>query len=96
MDKRLKKKADKARRREIHALLDVILDINGLSKRRRDITGELPTAFFKFSGHTADIEIEIHNKGWFPFRDWDYFEEIDVNTEKVGHEILRLKERYGN
>lgn len=46
MKKRLEKKMEKRKREQIHRLLDLALDINGLEPRKQDITGSLPTAFF--------------------------------------------------
>lgn len=48
MKKRLEKKMEKRKREQIHRLLDLALDINGLEPRKQDITGSLPTAFFLF------------------------------------------------
>jgi len=62
--KRLKKKNEKAQRRKIHKILDIVLDINGIEPRKGDLTGSLPTAFFEFSGHVGWVEIDIRNKGW--------------------------------
>jgi hypothetical protein len=42
VNKRLKKKAEKNARKKIHDLLDAVLDINGISERKQDITGTLP------------------------------------------------------
>lgn len=56
---------NKARQREqIHRLLDVVLDCNGLDERKQSITGNLPTMFFSFSGHVAAVMIELHKNGW--------------------------------
>lgn len=66
MKKRLKKRAEKARRKKIHELLDIALDINGLSSRKKTLTRNLPTAFFEFSGHVAGVEVCIHKTGWEP------------------------------
>ena len=65
MNKRLQKKTEKRRRQEIHKVLDLVLDINGLDKRDRDFSGNLPTAFFNFSGHVAGISVRIDRKGWY-------------------------------
>ena len=70
MKKRLQKKAEKHRRQGIHKVLDLVLDINGLDKRDREFTGNLPTAFFSFSGHVATINVDIHPQGWDGER-WD-------------------------
>lgn len=64
MKKRLQKKAEKSRRQEIHKILDLVLDINGLEQRQQRITGSLPTAHFEFSGHVALVEVQVNPKGW--------------------------------
>lgn len=64
MNKRIMKKAEKRRRRDIHQILDMVLDINGLTERKRDKTGDLPTAFFEFLGHVAGINVSINEHGW--------------------------------
>lgn len=64
MKQRLKKKIEKNRRRDIHRVLDLVLDINGLEARKQGKTGTLPTAFFEFSGHVALMEARICEKGW--------------------------------
>lgn len=46
MKKRLEKKVEKRKREQIHRLLDLALDINGLEPRSQTITGNLPTVFF--------------------------------------------------
>ena len=51
MKKRLEKKAEKLRRKKIHEILDIVLDINTTQERLREVTGIKPTAFFEFSGH---------------------------------------------
>lgn len=66
MKKRLEKKVEKRKREQVHRLLDLALDINGLEPRKQDITGSLPTAFFYFSGHTGWAEIQVHSDGWSP------------------------------
>lgn len=71
MNKRLRKKAEKNRRRNIHRILDLVLDINGLEKRDREFTGSKPTAFLSFSGHIAKIEVSIREHGWFPYSEED-------------------------
>lgn len=60
-----RRKSDLSRRRDLHKLFDLVLDINGVDQRKQEITGELPTAFFYFNGHTASAEAEVHDKGWY-------------------------------
>lgn len=64
MKKKLEKKAEKLRRKKIHEILDIVLDINTTHERKRSLTGTKPTAFFSFSGHTSGIEILIYECGW--------------------------------
>lgn len=66
MRKRLEKKREKRIRKDIHKALDMVLDINGIGRRTQGSTGNLPTAFFNFSGHTAGIYADIHKNGWTP------------------------------
>lgn len=64
MTKRGKKKAEKLKRKAIHKMLDLALDINGAQASRREITGERPTAFFYMSGHVGKIDVDVHPFGW--------------------------------
>lgn len=51
-------------REQIHEMLDLILDINGMEQRKQSITGNKPTAFMRFNGHIYGLEIQIHKNGW--------------------------------
>lgn len=64
MNKRLKKKNDKRDRGEFHRVLDLVLDINGMEERQRKKTGNKPTAFLYFYGHTTELEVSVHSEGW--------------------------------
>ena len=64
MKKRLEKKMETRKRELIHRLLDLAMDINGLEPRKQGITGDLPTAFFKFSGQVGWIDIHMYFAGW--------------------------------
>ena len=93
MNKRLKKKSDKIRRDAIHALLDAVLDINGLEPRERVETGELPTAFMTFSGHVGTIWIRVHSRGWYPDEDADFKSDayaIDTRKIREINDTLRI------
>lgn len=52
--------AKRQARRDIHRILDAVLDINGLQANEEPH----PTAFFKFSGHIGIIEAELYRDGW--------------------------------
>ena len=64
MSRRAKNKAEKRRRHQICKALDLCLQINGLQKRQREYTGNQPTVFFDFSGHTAEVNMYVHTSGW--------------------------------
>lgn len=45
-------------------LIEKAMRINGLNRRKKSLTGELPTIFAEFSGHVATVEIGIFDSGW--------------------------------
>lgn len=53
-------------RRQIHEVLDLVLDINELQACTKEKTGDHPTAFFEFCGHVGDINVQVHSTGWIP------------------------------
>ena len=55
---------EKRNRELMHELLDIVLDTNGLYERKCRETGTLPTVFFDFSGHIAELTIDLHEDGW--------------------------------
>ncbi len=64
MKKRLEKKVEKIRRKKVHEILEMVLEINGTHRRQRKYTGTLPTAFFEFSGHISRAFVQIVKDGW--------------------------------
>ena len=51
-------------RQRLHEILDLVLDVNGLGARKKEITGALPTAFFYFSGHIGSFDVSVYPEGW--------------------------------
>ncbi|EXG84451.1 hypothetical protein K413DRAFT_1192 [Clostridium sp. ASBs410] len=103
MNNRKRKKLAARRRTEhgeregLHELLDLVLDINGLGERRQEISGNLPTAFFGFNGHTAGTYVQVYNKGWnglddpdFSVYSWD-FQGIDNYTKALERASAELR-----
>lgn len=66
MNRRIKKKSEKMRRRKLHRILDQVLDINGLEARTRSLTGDKPTAFFYINGHIGAASVSVDYTGWSP------------------------------
>lgn len=52
--------AKKQSRRDIHRILDAVLDINGLQASEEPH----PTVFLDFSGHIGTIKVELYRDGW--------------------------------
>lgn len=40
------------------------LEINGISERRKAVSGDMPTTFFSFNGHIAGFDVAVAEKGW--------------------------------
>lgn len=66
MKKRLEKKVEKMRRKKVHEILEMVLEINSTHERRQNVTGNKPTAFFWFNGHVAGLDISVYPNGWYP------------------------------
>lgn len=60
----VKKLKTEEKRRIAHEILDLVLDINSCDSRKKELTGDKPTAFFEFSGHVACIKTEVIKTGW--------------------------------
>jgi len=88
-----RRRTEYGRREGLHRLLDLVLDINGVSRRDREFTGDLPTAFFDFSGHTAAAHMRVYASGWEHGQDydWDYDVWEDSNINEVIKQLEKLK-----
>ena len=95
MNKRLKRKAEKRRRQQICEALDLCLQINGLQKSKRELTGDHPTAFFRFSGHVAEVTVETYAAGWEPGMDADKYLDAYLDSpgqmDKLFKDLKQLK-----
>lgn len=96
MKKRLEKKVEKMRRKKVHEILEMVLEINTTYPRQRKYTGALPTAFFAFSGHVSRVYVNIDKDGWNSNGNLDDPGRIsmDVRTEfdEMGDLIRTLKD----
>ena len=46
------------------SLFEKALRINGLTQRKKSLTGDMPTVFAEFAGHVASVFFEIYISGW--------------------------------
>ena len=96
MKKRLEKKVEKMRRKKVHEILEMVLEINGTHSRRRGLTGNKPTAFFCFSGHTTGVAVKVYNDGWGSGRLSDHGMESYIDVHINGAELADLKNKIEN
>lgn len=91
MKKRLKRKIEKRRRAEVHRVLDLVLDINGLGERREKLTGNLPTSFFTFYGHVAGLYVRVFENGWRENVPADYTSDTYIDQKHLLQTINDLE-----
>ena len=92
MKKRLEKKAEKMRRKKVHEILEMVLEINGTYPRQREYSGSLPTAFFEFSGHVSRVYVQVIRDGW---NDRGNLDDPDSNWMDVRTELDEMEELKG-
>lgn len=93
MKKRLEKKAEKMRRKKIHEILEIVLEINGTHSRQEALTGNKPTASFEFSGHIASVMVLICKNGWQERRGFDLLSVGYMDTKGPGNSIENVEKR---
>ena len=77
----------------IHKILAAALEINGLGARAKEETGDKPTVFVEFFGHTGVLTVSIHKNGWYPHHTPDYSEFIKLGS-LTSEEDLRRTYKY--
>lgn len=95
---------DDEKRKKLHEILDLVIDVNGLEERDRRKTGNLPTVFMGFSGHIGALSVETINKGYYPYIEKDfhtyaYFDEkstLSDNFEEDAEKIIEYLEGLKN
>lgn len=98
--KRAEKKAEKMRRKKVHEILEMVLEVNTTYPRDREFTGTLPTVFFKFSGHISEVYVQVCRDGWDDkdvhcgFTDWlearvelNKMEELKGKVKEIQEEL---------
>lgn len=86
--------SDAEKREKLHQILDLVIDINGFENRKVELTGDKPTAFIYFSGHTSNFEVNVHTHGYEKFKIPDVKMEdyIDQENPKLDEMIQKLEE----
>ena len=61
-NKRIKKKMGQVRRKKIHQILDLVLEINRLKATTQDMASDAFTASFHFSGVSCYVEVQVYKE----------------------------------
>lgn len=73
---------------KIQRLFQLALQVNSLEARKKETTGELPTAFADYSGHVSIMTFRVHPNGWAYGEAWEE-KELDISAE-----LDRFNEQY--
>ena len=66
-------------KKQIHEIIDILMDANGYESRQRSLTGTLPTIFIYYSGHVNMLSVDLHKDGWKAGDDVDKKWEFRLN-----------------
>ena len=82
--------------KQIAKIVQLCYQIN-YEETYRAKTGNLPTVFLDFMGHTCQINIRIHADGWMSGEDPDFSASVylDESPNDVSAELAKLIERLG-
>ena len=68
------------------------MQINGLQESDQEFTGNHPTAFLRFTGHVARLDVNIYRRGWKPRTSSDEMDACITDPAEVKQLISWLKE----
>ena len=80
--------------RQIAKIIQLCYQIN-YEETNREITGNLPTVFLDFMGHTCQLNIRIYDDGWMSGEDPDYSATIHLDLSGASEKLHDLIERLG-
>ena len=86
---------------QVLALVDALLEANGLEHRDRPRTGSMPTIFFEYSGHVNKFWVRLYKDGWSSGfdndKEWEFYLDDEVPVDVIeninGHIEDALKEK---
>ena len=76
--------------KKVNEILQLCFEINGFEEREREKTGNKPTIFVEFMGHTAVLEIQIHQTGWYAYATEDI--RLKLHLDKPFNDIKEYME----
>ena len=78
-------------KKQVHEIIELVMEGNGLEARLREETGTKPTFFFTYSGHVNSMTVEIYKTGWDGDADRDSMWQFKLDDEipEVRMEALR-------
>ena len=80
--------------KQLTQIMQLCYQINH-EETRRDKTGNLPTVFLDFMGHTCQLNARIYEEGWGAEVDPDYSVTIYLDQPRAGVLLVQLIERLG-
>lgn len=82
--------------KQIAKIIQLCYQIN-YEETNREITGNLPTVFLDFMGHTCQLNIRIYDDGWMSGEDPDFSAHVylDDSPHDVSAKLAKLIERLG-
>ena len=100
---------DLEKMQKVNEILQLCFEISRFEQRQKEKTGDKPTIFAWFSGHSASFEIRVYEKGWYADKKnnikpdkqmYLYLDEPLKNVEKSLDNCIqylnKLKERKNN
>ena len=87
-------RVESIRRFRVLEIMDMVMRINGTTPTHRELTGNKPTAFMNFNGHTATVRITINANGWqaneYPDIELDGHLDDDKEMEEIIATLLKI------
>ena len=80
--------------KQLQTIMQLVYQINH-EETRRELTGNLPTVFLDFMGHTCQLNARIYDKGWESGIDADYTTTIYLDQYPASKKLCILIERLG-
>lgn len=80
--------------KQLTQIMQLCYQINNV-ETNREITGDLPTVFIEFRGHTCQLNARIYDEGWGAGIDPDYTTTIYLDQPRASENLNILIERLG-